>query len=247
MKSFILSTILLLITSVLSATELTFYTEESPPFQVAGNSQRMSGISVEILELALNETPYTANYKILPWARAIDQLEKTPNSFLFSMIRTPQRENQYIWVGKLFAIEIHLWALKKNPHISISDVKDFQRYSIGALYKNIEHDYFRSIGLEDNLDLGYSPLKLTQKLFRNRVDIIPSNEHILKYQLTNEPSLKNYKFSELERLITIEEISGEAYLVTNKKTPAAMVLQLRAALKKVRQTPEYRQILRGKD
>lgn len=159
------------------------------------------------------------------------------------MIRTKEREEKYIWVGKLFPIKFHLWTLKEHSHISINTLEDFKRHSIGALYKNIEHGYFQSIGLEDNLDLAYSPVKLAQKLFGKRIELIATNEYILKYLLEHEPSLQDYKFEDLKRLKTIEEISGNAYLVTSKHTSPEIITQLRAALEKARNSDEYKAIL----
>jgi len=248
MNKIILATLLTLSSSLLFAKELTFFTEESPPFQVFNRNNDghcVSGISVEILKLALKETPYTARIKVLPWARAVNQLEQTPDSFLFSMIRTKERENKYTWVSPLFPFEIHLWALKEKAHINISNLDDLKQYRLGVINKNMEHDYFRSVGLEENLEASYSPINLIHKIFRKRVDIIPANEHILKYQLNNEPDLKGYDYNDLQQVNIIDDFFSEAYLVANKNTSPELVNHLKEALIKVRQTPQYQRILQN--
>ncbi|WCE29328.1 substrate-binding periplasmic protein [Vibrio sp. SCSIO 43137] len=248
MKKIILATLLALSSSLLFAKELTFFTEESPPFQVFSrndNGHCVSGISVEILKLALKETPYTAKIKLLPWARAVNQLEQTPDSFLFSMVRTKEREKKYIWVAPLFPFEIHLWALKENTHININHLDDLKQYRVGVINKNIEQDYFRSLRLEENLEASYSPINLIHKIFRKRVDIIPANEHILNYQLNNEPDLKAYDYKDLQQVKVIDNFFSEAYLVANKNTSPDIVKHLKQALEKIAQTPQYQRILQN--
>ena len=46
---------------------------------------------------------------VLPWARGYAMVQKEPNHMLFAMARTPERENQFKWVGPIYYADYELF------------------------------------------------------------------------------------------------------------------------------------------
>ena len=92
---------LLFLTCSANAQEIKIYTEISPPFQIVDSNGKLTGITTEVVRAVLKQINITTKINIVPWARAIYYGDNEPNTLLFSMIRTPERENKYVWIGSI--------------------------------------------------------------------------------------------------------------------------------------------------
>ena len=54
------------------------------------------------------------NIRVLPWARAVKNIDHKPDHILFAMARTAEREMKYQWVGPLFLDSVYLFQFKDN-------------------------------------------------------------------------------------------------------------------------------------
>jgi len=54
-----------------------------------------------ILNAILAEAQLEANVAFMPWARAFSIAESNPNTIILSMIRTPEREDNFYWIIKV--------------------------------------------------------------------------------------------------------------------------------------------------
>lgn len=73
-------------------------TEHLPPFQI-DTPTKILGFATEIVSTALSSTPYTFKISIYPWARSYNMALNKKNTCIYSMARTPERENKFIWVN----------------------------------------------------------------------------------------------------------------------------------------------------
>ena len=95
--------------------DLTFITEDYPPFNFERDGKRQ-GIAVDALAemLALAGARKTrADIKVWPWARGYETALKEKNTVLFSTTRTEAREGLFKWVGPIMPSRIVLVAKKK--------------------------------------------------------------------------------------------------------------------------------------
>ena len=77
------------------AQELSLYCEEDKPLQFYNAQGKLTGVTVEIVEEIQNRLSSTASIQVVPWSRGIEMLYRNPNTMLFTMARTPERESQY--------------------------------------------------------------------------------------------------------------------------------------------------------
>ncbi len=81
--------------------ELMVVTEPWPPYNTFSNDDTADGAHALIVQRALALSGLQAQTGVYPWARAMALAQSRPNTLLFSLARTPERENKFIWIGKL--------------------------------------------------------------------------------------------------------------------------------------------------
>lgn len=117
------------------ATEtLQLYTEEYPPFNWADrNSGAATGLSTDIIvELMRRADMPVSAPMLLPWARGMALTSRNPNSCLFSMARTPQRESSFAWIGPVGRNEWVMYA-RSEDHIHLTSLADAKPYTVGTI------------------------------------------------------------------------------------------------------------------
>ena len=97
------------------AQHLTLATEEYPPYNMSDPKGQAIGISTQIVKALLAEAGLSYDLAIFPWARAIAMARAQPNTCVYSMSRTPEREPHYQWIGPLVYNDWALFALADAP------------------------------------------------------------------------------------------------------------------------------------
>jgi len=144
-------------------------TEENPPFNGVRNGKPY-GFAVDVVREILDRLGRSESVEVLPWARAYHFLETEPDVFLFSTMRTRQREDLFHWIGPLQVVEWGLYARKDNPESvrSLEAARSVGR--IGATRKTAEAQYLRSLQFE-NIEISNSFEANLRKLLAGRVDL----------------------------------------------------------------------------
>lgn len=108
MKPSILSLVLLcLLSGALARAEpYQIVTEEWAPYNYEDNGQ-LTGMSTEVVRAIMALTGDDFEIDLLPTMRATYALQNRPNTIMYSMFRTPQREPLYKWVGPIVEESIH--------------------------------------------------------------------------------------------------------------------------------------------
>lgn len=115
-----------------------YMTENYPPYNFVENGQ-LKGISVDLMVLMLEKLgskKTREDIRIFPWPRGYQGVLNRPNTSLFAMTRTEEREKLFNWVGPFYAEKIVLIA-RKSRQIKISSIKDLVRYKIGVVSKDV--------------------------------------------------------------------------------------------------------------
>lgn len=106
------------------AEDLLLITEEWPPYNYTRDGQ-LTGFSVEIVRGLMNELGEDHDIRVYPGPRTHEMLRVLPNVMAFSFFRTPEREEQYKWVGPLVREAIHFYKRKDDSRL-FSDLVDIR-------------------------------------------------------------------------------------------------------------------------
>jgi len=91
--------------------ELTALTEQLPPLNMEMDG-RVTGFSSELLDMMAADAGIPLRKQVLPWARAYDRALRHSDVILYSLVRTPERESLFRWVGPISPrrIVLYRWA-----------------------------------------------------------------------------------------------------------------------------------------
>jgi len=161
--------VVLFLTNVVSAQELTIITEEYPPINFVKDGV-ITGSSAEIVKEILHRLKQSDDIRVLPWARGYNLLKTHSNVVLFSTARTQERESRFHWVGPLCMSRNGFYA-KKGHSLRINSLKDAKLVGSIATYKeDAREQMLKSWGFT-NLDSSNSGASNLKKLLSGRVDL----------------------------------------------------------------------------
>lgn len=150
----------------------TYLTEEYPPMNYSDNGQA-NGISVDLLEgvfkrlgVALDRN----NIQVSHWADAYNQTLSTPNTMIFSAVKTAQRDSLFKWVGPIAPHQDVAVFLKNGP-VQLKEVTDLNNYFTGVIdgYSSmntlLDHGVYRAnIIIYNDLEELYEALVVNREV-----------------------------------------------------------------------------------
>ena len=129
---------ILLITACITPTQpakLRILTEEYPPFNYTDAGGNLVGSSTEAVKGIINKLGENITIEVLPWAKAYETVTLEPDTALYSMARTAERENQFMWVGPIGSYENWLYA-KKGSNIRCGSLDEAKAVKSIAVVKD---------------------------------------------------------------------------------------------------------------
>jgi polar amino acid transport system substrate-binding protein len=212
-----------------------------PPFSYEENGE-IKGIGSEVVRAVLKEAGIETPIKQYPFARAYQMTQKNKNIFEYCVIRTPEREKLFQWVGVVSPATHAILALK-DTDIRVEKLEDLSQYTVGTVLEDVVDQYLRKheqrLGLKLDRVADYE-LNIN-KLFAKRFELCGTNKLSAMYLSQKLGHAAN----DIKSVYTIEELNGEYYLVTGLDTPPETVKKLRAAFETVHSSGLYQKIVDG--
>ncbi len=206
--------------------KINLLTEEKPPNNFEGPNNKITGISTEIIEEIFKNAKIDYSIEIVPWARAYETATKSQNVGLYSLARTPDREDSFYWIGPLIKND---WVLftRKGAKIKINNLDDAKKYSIGVYKQSALANFLleKDFKPEKNLDFADEEKYNPSKLERKRIDIWATGLLVGLYHA------KIHKTS-FTPIYTIKEVG--LYLAFNKKTDINLIKTLENSYNKIK-------------
>ena len=151
-------------------------TEILPPYQIYNENGMLDGFSTEVINALFKQANAKANIKVMPWARAYSTALNVKNVMIFSITKSENRKDKFLWVGDIFKEKICFWTIDNTDKLTDSEFfnKRFAaaRFSIDAQYL-IDNNY-------KNIYLTSNENQTMEMLFSDRTDYILSTEYLLK-------------------------------------------------------------------
>ncbi|MDO9540600.1 MAG: transporter substrate-binding domain-containing protein [Methanocalculus sp.] len=231
--------------SPIGVEELTFVTEEYPPFNYIEDGV-VKGISVDILLGALEEmgTPVSGDQiLVLPWHIAYDTALSEKNTVLLTIVRSPEREELFKWAGPFVSIAFVLFG-DVHEGVTISTPDDLKKYRIGVVKDDYAGILLKENGvLESNIIEAEDVLTLISLIHDGTIDLFCYGDIAGRYfieKATDDPDQFGivYRFE-----------SYDLYFAFNRETPDSLVEAFQESLDTLRYQPdqtgvtEYQRIL----
>jgi len=145
-----------------------------PPYQVMNDKGELQGWAADKVKAIFDKASVDYNVKIYPWARAYQLALTKPNVFIFSLLRTAEREHLFRWIAPLCLIEFSFYRLIKRSDIKVNNLEEAKKYLIAAQKGQASAEYLLSLGFEPekNLSVSYNNDNFIQMLAFGRVELI---------------------------------------------------------------------------
>ena len=234
--SSILCALILVFSSVTSASDFKIMTEELKPFGYYEQG-KLTGVCVEIVRELLEDLSLPDTIEVYPWDRAYRETQNMPNRILFAMGRNEAREPLFKWVGPLLDNTTYFYKRKNSP-VSINSIEDARIVDGIAVRKN----YFTHTHLKN---LGFSNLYVTREedlglrmLIANRVDLVAIGELGLK------PYCERYELdcSAVENT-GVAVYESKLYIAFSKDTQDRVIKRWQKSLDDLKQRSAFKRII----
>lgn len=211
---------------------------EATPYTFLKNG-KVAGPATEVVEATLKRAGFS-DYQVslYPWARSYDMALKEPNVLIYLIARTLARENQFKWAGEIMKVQYHLFKLKDRGEVVIKDLQDARAYTIGVMRDDVRYQYLQAKGFTKLVISGQSVDNFNMLLNR-RVDVVPLNDR----DATSLCQETLFNCANLEKILTLHEMSTGLYMAYSKSTPDAVVERTQAAFEKIKADGGLRRIM----
>lgn len=225
------------------AARLLAVTTEFPPFQSA--SPQPWGLALQTAQALAQRNGDTLDIRFLPWPRAYQIAESTPDTLIFCLARTPEREARYGWIGQIAHNDVVLWRLRSRPEVNPHTLADARRWQLGVTAQDVKARYLLQQGfvIGSNLQESSDDSSNIRKLLAGRIDLLPfSSSTALHYQL-REAGLAP---DSLQPALALPALSGQLYLAFSPGSDRARLARYVAQFHRLQQQkflPRLRQQL----
>ncbi|AHL34471.1 amino acid ABC transporter substrate-binding protein [Pseudomonas brassicacearum] len=223
---------------------LRIVTEELPPYNMTQDG-RVTGMSTEVVQAVLKEIGVEASIQSMPWARAYELALNESNVLIYSIVRTPERESLFQWVGSIGGpTKWFMYSLADRP-IKLNSLADAHGHQIATVNQDVGEQYLVSKGFRIGEELQSSTKyeHNYRKLKVDHVELWISNELNALY-LTRQNGDDPAKV--LIQSLPLPELSsnGGLNMAFSRKTPIQTVEKFRAGLETIRRNGVYDAIVR---
>ncbi|MCQ1538522.1 transporter substrate-binding domain-containing protein [Methanocalculus taiwanensis] len=215
------------------ASDLIFLTEDFPPFNYEEEG-RLKGIGVELLDAVYDEEGFShpdERMRIGLFTDGYQMALTNPGYALFSVARTPEREDLFLWAGPIASYDIVLFS-RRGSDILIDSQSDLNQYRIGAVKDDVSVLELMRAGVDDTrIITDPDPISLIHMLDAGEIDLFASGDLAGEYLIAKATGKYGY-FKQVYRLKTVD-----LYYAFNKETPQKEVEWFQSALNALKKAP----------
>jgi polar amino acid transport system substrate-binding protein len=228
---------------VFAQSPLRVVTELSPPHQTVKNGQ-VDGVSTKIVEATLKQAGLESRIEVYPWARAFYIATSTPNVLIYNMARTPEREDEFHWIGPVANYRLGLVRLTERTDLTPNHIKDLGSAVIAVQRGDFSTVFLQQQGMKigKELQLSADILESWRLLLKGKVDYVVDDEAalaLMEKQLSQPEGITRF-------VLAIPQLEQNTYLAASKASDPELVKKLQQAHLQVQSTVLYQNVMAGR-
>lgn len=198
------------------AQAMTILTEINPPTQVQLPDGRVGGPAVEVVRELQRRVGNGDPIELVPWARGYRMLETQPNTALFVMARTAQRDPLFHWIGP-FTEAVFALYVKSDSTLTLRSLDDAKMLRAIGVYRDDARDQLLTQAGFTNLDRSVENIANVRKLMLGRIEAIASSDTAIGELLERG----GYPRNSVREALVLKRI--QTWLALSKETPESTV------------------------
>ena len=223
-----------------TAENLRVVLEVSPPHQTYENG-KVAGLTTAVVELMLQQAKLTPKYEVYPWARAFRLAAATPDVLIYNMARTPEREQQFEWIGIVGSYKFGFLKLAARQDILVQTLNDVHRYVVGAQRDDFSAEWLRTVAQQpaEQLQLQPDVIETWRLLVNRKLDLMIDDPSAIEDMLVKH----KLKSKDIEFVLFIPELEQKTWIALKKGSDPKLVQRLRAAYQQVESSAELKKVM----
>jgi polar amino acid transport system substrate-binding protein len=205
---------------------LTVYCEQNPPFSFRTEGETR-GIYVKIVRQTLermSRKSEVGEFVVAPWARGFAETQRNNNTLLFSVVRSPDREDLFQWAGPIGPFQPVIMA-RKDSNLDFSNTAKRNSFSYVVTKYSVSENLLTAAGVTPRqIARANSTGSAAGMLARGRVDGWVRDKTVAL------SALKEYARSDLQFKIAHAFDITYRYVAFSKNTDADFVQEFDRAL-----------------
>ncbi|MDP2236810.1 MAG: transporter substrate-binding domain-containing protein [Bacteroidales bacterium] len=207
---------------------LQIYTESYPPITFMSNFGEITGYGSEIAKEIMKRNRLFIDIKLSTWSNGYELALINPNFCLFTMDRTPVRENLFHWVGPIGTNSTYFYT-RAGSDIVINSIEDAMNLaSVGTVSSWFSDQHLRNLGFT-NLISDSSPAVMTVKLLTGEIDAFVCSEVTFPDILRSQ----DYQYNQVNPAFPL--MSSDYYITFSKTTSNEIVNQWQTTFSAIQQ------------
>ena len=235
----LMTTSLFAFSYAMQSIDIMMVTENLPPYNYEEGTA-VKGVAAEVVQALVQEVGLQADIHVLSWVRAYLKALEQPNVLIFSIVRTPEREALFHWIGEISTMESYLFKLADREDIQIRSLAGAKSYLIGTWREDVREQYLLSQGFvrQKQIDSSGNPQQNIRKLIMQRIDLVADSDLSFYYQVKQ----LNYDPALFAKAFKLEHVSRPYYIAFSKKTSPELVTAFKNALQSLKSKGIFRAI-----
>jgi len=226
--------------TIYSDVTINILTEDMPPISYYDESDStVKGFGTEVIRLVMEHTKLDYKIQVLPWARALSNARDNPNTIIYTIARTADREDDFIWLQYLASIDYHFYGLKKNKHTLESKGTNIHQLNVAINRGDAGYEFLKSSDFTKITSIN-SNEQLLNLLHRQRVDLIVSH-NLIVYEITK--SHAEYKDNIVKLNIPFAPPIG-FYFAINSKTQKDVIDKIKSGFSQLVNSGELNKLMK---
>ena len=215
-------------------------TEALPPLNYEQDG-KITGFATELLNMMAKESGIKIDKQLMPWERAYRIAQTEPNTLLYSLVRTPERDNQFQWVGPFSKRRIYLYKPSKRTDIHLKSLDDALAYRIGAVHGSAAMTSLLNAGFKagENIDPALDDVRNMRKFKAQRFDLLLA----LDWAAMHNARQLDMKEKDLTAALLVDD-RYEYWFGVSLMTDPDITRRLNAALQKIRKDGRLEKLTR---
>ena len=207
-----------------------------PPL-VYADGDKLWGVAPEVVAEIQKLVGDDSKLKAVPWLRAYEKTQSESMHGLFAIVRIPEREKLFKWVGPVFGEGDYFFKLKGSP-IQIESLEEAKHVGRIAVRKDgYTHQALKAKKFT-NLDVGPSYDSSYLKLLEGRVDLVLMGERTY-YYMVQKAGLDPEKFERTDYKFA----DSAAWLAFSPDVPDWIIEKWQNALDTLKENGKYDEIM----
>lgn len=175
---------------------------------------------------------------LYPWARSYDMARLEANVLIYPILRSPEREALFHWVGELDQVTPMFYKMRERREVVVHSLQDARNYIVGVVRDDARQEYLESRAFK-RMVVSATNVDNLRKLVSGQVALLPMPEREAREQC----KVLNIAYEDLESVYTLNELPSGLYVALSLSTPVDTVQRITAAFAQLKENGTVARIL----